>query len=85
MKISIVVLAAALGSVALPAMAASPQDQDQLKLTYNAKTGKYCASAEVTGSRLPVQDCRTKEEWMKAGAKISDASPEKVAPRLAQK
>ena len=85
MKISTVVLAAALGAFALPVMAVTPKDQDQLKLKYNAKTGKYCASAEVTGSRLPVQDCRTKEEWMKAGAKISDASPEKVAPRLAQK
>ena len=83
MKISTVVLAAALGAFALPVMAVTPKDQDQLKLKYNAKTGKYCASAEVTGSRLAVQDCRTKEEWMKAGAKISEAST--PAPRLAQK
>ena len=83
MKISTVVLAAALGAFALPVMAATPKDEDQFKLTYNAKTGKYCASAEVTGSRLAVQDCRTKEEWMKAGAKFSDAST--PAPRLAQK
>lgn len=84
MKISTAILAAALGAVALPAMAAAPQGQEQLRLKYNAKSGKYCASTEVTGSRLAVQDCRTKEEWEKAGAKISDASAT-PAPRLAQK
>lgn len=83
MKIAIALVAAALGAAA-PAAAATGDDQDHVKLVYDAKRDRYCALMEVTGQRLPVRDCRTKEEWIKAGAKLSDAAtPEQH--KLAQK
>jgi hypothetical protein len=83
MKILAVILVAALGATALPAASdAGSSDQQKVKLVYNAKTHKYCVSMPVTGQILPVRDCRTKQEWIEAGAKISDASP---STNLAQK
>jgi hypothetical protein len=85
MKISTVILAAALGAVVLPVAAFAAGDEQRVKLVYNAKMDKYCLLSSVTGQYLPVRDCRTKEEWVKAGAKFSDASTDKPADRLAQK
>jgi ABC-type sugar transport system substrate-binding protein len=78
---SLIVVAAALGAVAAPALAAKPGDQDAVRARYDAKTGKYCVSQKVTGSFLPITDCRTKEEWAKAAGK-SDKQPD---TKLAQK
>jgi hypothetical protein len=73
-SVSIIVLAITLGATAAPALAAPSSDGDQQKVTYNAKTNKYCFSGTVTGSRLISRDCRTKEDWAKDGVTIADAA-----------
>jgi len=78
MKMSaILIAAAALGTVA-PAFAAQRGDPDQPRITYDAKHDKFCISQMVTGSRLPVQDCRTKEDWAKEGLTLSKSDDGKA-------
>ncbi len=78
---SVFVLAAALGAVVAPAFAAHQTDAAQSKVTYNAKTGRYCFTDTLTGSRVPVQDCRTKDQWAKEGVVINDAAAQKLASK----
>ena len=81
MKMSAILIAAiAFGAVAAPAIAAN-ESNDQVKVTYDAKRDRYCVSQMVTGSRLPVKDCRSKEEWAKAGMVIDQHAPVKLANR----
>jgi hypothetical protein len=85
MKTSAIIIAAVLGAVATPAFAASPGDQTALKATYDAKQDKYCVSQEITGQRIPVRDCRTKDEWAQAGAAFGQHADAKKTQKLAQK
>lgn len=68
---TIIVLAAALGMVATPAFAAPQGRFGDATVTLDAKTGKYCFSQPITGSRIPVRQCRTKAEWAQAGLTIT--------------
>lgn len=80
MKMSaILIAAAAVVGTAAPAFAAFHYSDTHLKLIYDAKQDKYCSSQEVTGSRLPVKDCRSKSDWVQAGVVF----PDKPAPKLA--
>lgn len=70
-RVSAIAAAAALviGSVA-PAIAA-PRDpapakssqEDQTAPTTKAK--RYCVESEVTGSRVPMRVCKTRDQWLK--------------------
>lgn len=82
MKMSAILIATAamLGTTA-PAFAASHNSDTGFKLTYNAKQDKYCTSQKVTGSRIPVQDCRSKSDWAKAGVVFADQSEPKLASK----
>ena len=71
MKMSAILIAAvALGATA-PAFAAQRDHPDQPKVTYDAKRDRFCISQNITGNYLPVKDCRSKEDWAKAGLMVS--------------
>ncbi len=72
-KAPLALLASALtlGAITTPAMAkpdvqSSPRVPVEVK-DHNGQT-LYCLSQEATGTRLPQRDCRTRAEWLKAGA-----------------
>lgn len=84
MKIAAILIAAAALGATAPAFAATTHDSEggQVKVTYDAKHDKYCVSDMVTGSRLPVKDCRTQQDWAKDGLVVSKAA---AGDKLAQK
>ena len=78
MKTSAILIAAvALGAIA-PAFAAQRGNPDQPTVTYDAKHDKFCVSQMVTGNYLPVKDCRTREDWAKAGLSVSKPADAKT-------
>ncbi|HWI85687.1 MAG TPA: hypothetical protein VNT42_05100 [Sphingomonas sp.] len=72
--------AATLSVVAVPALAGPPRGANEIKVTYNAKSNKYCISQLITGSRVPRSECRSKADWSKEGLLIGEP-----AVKLAQK
>lgn len=81
MKTSAILIAAiALGATA-PVLATPADTGARFKLVYDKKHDKYCFSQDVTGSRLPVKDCRTKDEWTKAGVVFPDNPEAKLASK----
>lgn len=82
MKMSAILIAAiALGATA-PAFAAQRGTTDQPNVTYDKKHDKFCVSQMVTGNYLPVKDCRTKEDWAKAGLTVEKpADADKLAAK----
>jgi len=71
MKMSAILIAAVALSATVPAFAAQRGNPDQPQVTYDAKHDRYCVSQMVTGNYLPVKDCRTKDDWAKAGLTLS--------------
>lgn len=71
----------ALAAASVPAMAGEPAGTYKQKLTYDAKTGKYCAKEALTGSRMEKSICRTREQWVNQGVVI----PEKSETEMAKK
>jgi hypothetical protein len=82
MKMSAILIATVALSATAPAFAAPRSASDQPTVTYDAKHDKYCVSQTVTGSRVPVKDCRSRQDWAKAGLTFSQ-KPE--AAKLASK
>jgi len=82
MKISAILIAAAVLGTTAPAFAAQRGQSDQPTVTYDAKHDKFCVSQMVTGNYLPVKDCRTQAEWAKAGLTVTKPTD---ADKLAQK
>ena len=76
----ILIIALAVGAMAAPAFAASSDQGDRLKVTYDAKHDKYCVSQEITGQMTPQRICKTKDQWARMGAVVG----EKPAAKLAQ-
>ena len=83
MKITaLLITAVALGAAAPVVAAAQTEDGQPLKITYDAKHDKYCVvTPDVTGSILPGRDCRTKQNWAKAGLHIQDKQDDKLASK----
>jgi hypothetical protein len=82
MKTALVLIAAAAFGAAAPALAAEVDLTQQYKVNYDAKHDKYCVSQQVTGEFLPTRDCRSKDDWAKAGLKIADTNaPAKLASK----
>jgi hypothetical protein len=71
MKMSAILIAAIALSATAPAFAAQSGNPDQPRVTYDAKRDRYCISQMITGNYLPVKDCRSKEDWAKAGLTLS--------------
>lgn len=82
MKISAILIAAAILGTTAPAFAAQRGDSDRPTVTYDAKHDKYCVSQMVTGNYLPVKDCRSQSDWAKAGLTVNKPAD---ADKLAQK
>ena len=59
------------GALAAPAMA-KPAEQAGPRVPVEVKDRNgqtlYCISQEATGTRLPQKDCRTRAQWLEAGA-----------------
>jgi len=83
MKIAALLIAAvALGATTPVLAAAESADGTPLKIVYDAKRDKYCVvTPNVTGSLLPQRDCRTKQDWAKAGLQIHDQNGDKLAAK----
>jgi len=82
MKISAILIATAVLGTAAPAFAAQRGNSDQPTITYDAKHDKFCVSQMVTGNYLPVKDCRSKEDWAKAGLIVNKpADADKLASK----
>jgi len=71
MKLSAILIAAVALGATTPAFAAPSGNPDQPKVTYDAKRDRFCISQNITGNYLPVRDCRTKEDWAKAGLTLT--------------
>jgi hypothetical protein len=79
---ALLIAAAAIGAAAPALAAAKAEDGTPLKVVYDAKHDKYCVrTPDVTGSFLPQKDCRTKEDWAKAGLQIHDQNEAKLAAK----
>lgn len=61
-------IAAMVAGASAPAFAAGMGDE--LRLTYDAKSDRYCYSAKTTGSRINRDICLTREELADAGVKV---------------
>lgn len=70
-----------LASASTPVFAQPKGSFGSTKVTYQAKTGRYCFKDVVTGSRIPVTQCRTQEEWAKAGLTITRKPAVQLARR----
>jgi hypothetical protein len=66
------VSAAAL-SVSAPAFAASDSPEQSVRATTKTVNGEklYCISYEITGSRVPVSSCHSKQAWAERGAIVA--------------
>ncbi|QGP81262.1 hypothetical protein [Sphingobium sp. CAP-1] len=71
----------AISAASSPAFAKSQGNFGAAKVTYDAKTERYCFKEVVTGSHIPVTECRSKDAWAQAGLTIRH----KPAVQLAQR
>ncbi len=78
---AIIAAAATISATATPAFAQAEGRFEGAKVTFDAKANSYCFEGSRTGSRIVRSDCRTKEEWAKAGLNITH----KPAVQLAQR
>jgi hypothetical protein len=53
------------------ARAPAPAQVDGGTMSFDSKTGDYCLSQNVTGSRLPSVTCQSKDAWAAQGLTIS--------------
>lgn len=81
MKMSLILIAAIAFGATAPVLAAQSDDEIRVRVTYDTKRDKYCISQSVTGSRLPVRDCRSKQEWAAEGVMLQDRRGEKLAAK----
>ncbi|CAM8672797.1 hypothetical protein [Sphingobium sp.] len=78
---AIAVATVAVSAASTPAFAQAQGNFGAAKVRYDVKTDRYCFKQVVTGSLIPVTQCRSKREWAQAGLTISH----KPAVRFAQR
>ena len=72
----------AVSAASTPAFAQQAQGSfGAAKVSYDSKTNRYCFKQMVTGSLIPVTQCRSRSEWSQAGLTITH----KPAVQLAQR
>lgn len=64
-----------------PAFAQAQGSFGAAKVTYDSKTNSYCFKEKVTGSLIPVTQCRSRSEWAQAGLTITHKSAVQLAQR----
>lgn len=70
---AVAVAAIAVSATATPAFAKAQGRFEGAKVTYDQKTDRYCFHETVTGSLIPVTQCRSKAEWALRGLTIRHA------------
>ncbi|CCW15786.1 hypothetical protein EBBID32_1140 [Sphingobium indicum BiD32] len=78
---AIVAATLAVSAASTPAFAQSHGSFGKAKVTYDAKTDRYCFRETVTGSLVPVTQCQSKAEWARNGLTISRKSSVQLAQR----
>ncbi|WP_311267591.1 hypothetical protein [Sphingobium sp. WCS2017Hpa-17] len=78
---AVVAATLAVSAAATPAFAQPQGRFGDTKVTYHAKTDRYCFREIRNGSRAPLVQCRTKAEWAQNGLTISRVSPVQLAQR----
>ncbi|MGH8598019.1 MAG: hypothetical protein ACREXT_15295 [Gammaproteobacteria bacterium] len=68
-----------MAAISVPALA--QQTGSPAKITYNAKTGKYCTKLQFTGTRLAKSLCLTRAQWAEEGVII----PQNAETEMAKK
>ncbi len=72
-KITMFAVTATLLAVVSPAFAApagaaaQPIDATNVLPKLASKPVRYCIVGQVTGSRLPIKECRSREDWLAQG------------------
>jgi len=72
---AIVAATVAVSAAATPAFAQPEGRFGGAKVTYDASTDRYCFRETLTGSIIPVTQCRSKSEWAQDGLAISHNAP----------
>lgn len=79
---AVAVATVAVSAASTPAFAKQPHGSfGAAKVSYDSKTDRYCFRETVTGSRIPVTQCRSRSQWAQAGLTIT----RKAAVQLAQR
>ncbi|MHA6769402.1 hypothetical protein [Sphingobium ummariense] len=78
---AVVAATVAISAAATPAFAQPEGSYRGAKVTYQKDSDRYCFRQTVTGSLIPVTDCRSKKEWAQAGLTISRKSTVQLAQR----
>lgn len=81
MKMTLILIAAIACGATAPVLAAQSDDEMRVRVIYDAKRDKYCIDQSVTGSRLPVRDCRSRQEWALEGVMLQDRKGAKLATK----
>ncbi|KQN07486.1 hypothetical protein ASE85_17950 [Sphingobium sp. Leaf26] len=79
---AIVAATVAVSASATPAFAQPEGRYGSAKVTYDASTDRYCFRETMTGSIIPVTQCRSKSEWAQNGLTINHS---KSAVQLARR
>lgn len=79
--IAVIAIAASISTAATPAFAKAEGSFGREKVSFNEKTNRYCFKYARPDSRIPYNECRTKEDWAQAGLTITH----KPAIQLAQR
>lgn len=72
---AIVAATLAVSATATPAFAQAEGRFGAAKVTYDASSDRYCFRETLTGSIIPVTQCRSKSEWAQDGLTISHSKP----------
>mgnify|MGYP001035425056 FL=1 len=78
---AVVAATLAVSAASTPAFAEARGSFGKAKVTYDAKTDRYCFRETVTGSLIPVTQCQSKGEWARNGLTISRKSSVQLAQR----
>jgi hypothetical protein len=71
----------AVSAASTPAFAQAKGSFGAAKVTYDSKTDRYCFRETVTGSLIPVTQCRSRSEWAQTGLTITHKSVVQLAQR----
>ncbi|BBF71838.1 MULTISPECIES: hypothetical protein [Sphingomonadaceae] len=78
---AVAVATVAVSAASTPAFAQAQGSFGAAKVTYDARTDRYCFKETVTGSLIPVIRCRSKGEWAQDGLTISHKPAAQFAQR----
>ncbi|MDO7835382.1 hypothetical protein Q4610_10020 [Sphingobium sp. HBC34] len=78
---AVAIATVAVSAASAPAFAQATGQFGNAKVRHDAKTDRYCFSEAITGSRVPLVQCRTKAQWAQAGLTITRKAAVQIAQR----